>query len=232
MPAAGTGPDGAMVSAVSIVKRFGGRTALAGVDLSVAAGEYVALMGPNGAGKTTLLRILALLSRPTSGRVSIGGLDPRRQGDAVRRQIGYLSHRTMLYGDLSARQNLTFYARLYGLPDARRRLETLIERVGLGGRSDDLVRTYSRGMQQRLAIARALLHDPRLLLLDEPHTGLDAAAGALLDDLLEESRRAGCTLLMATHDARRAEALCDRIVVLERGRLCALSPQPNAESAR
>lgn len=213
--------DGALVAARGVVKRYGMRMALAGLDLTVAPGEAVALLGPNGAGKTTLLRILALLARPTAGEVRIGGLDPARRGDAIRRQIGYLSHRTLLYGDLSARQNLAFYARLYGLSEGPRRSAALLERVGLDGRGDDPVRTYSRGMQQRLAVARALLHAPRLLLFDEPYAGLDAAAAALLDGLLAEALASGCTLLMATHDLTRAQALCTRYVALERGRAVA-----------
>jgi heme exporter protein A len=208
-----------MLAARGVSKRYAARTALADVDLDVAEGEAVALLGPNGAGKTTLLRILALLARPSAGQVRIAGLDPARHGDAIRRQIGYLAHHTLLYGDLSARQNLAFYARLYGLADGRRRGEDLLERVGLEGRGDDPVRTYSRGMQQRLAIARALLHAPRLLLFDEPYAGLDAAAVALLDELLTEAVGAGCTLLMATHDLDRARAHCTRYVALERGRL-------------
>ncbi len=200
-------------------KRFGQRRALAGVDLVIARGEAVGLVGPNGAGKTTLLRTLALLSRPRIGTVRIAGLDSRRDPGSIRRLVGYLSHQTLLYPDLSAAQNLTYCARLYDVPNARARVMELLGRLGLAERRDDLVRTLSRGMQQRLAIARTLLHRPRLLLLDEPHTGLDPRAVSLLDALLGEAHSDGCTLLMSGHDIPRAAGLCDRLVLMERGRV-------------
>ncbi len=182
-------------------------------------GEFVTLVGPNGAGKTTLLRILAALTRPTSGTVRIGGLDPRRDGPEVRRQIGFLSHRTLLYGDLTAEQNLRFYARMYDVEEAAARIAHLLERVGLADRRHDLVRTFSRGMQQRLAVARAVLHHPRLLLLDEPYTGLDPRAAQTMTDLMRELAGEGCTILMTTHNLERGLAVGQRIVVLARGRV-------------
>ncbi len=153
------------------------------------AGEYVTLVGPNGAGKTTLLRILATLIRPTSGTVRIAGMDVARAGPEIRRYIGFLSHRTLLYEDLTAEQNLRFYARLYGIPDASARMDELLQRVGLADRRHDLVRTFSRGMQQRLAVARALIHCPSILLLDEPYTGLGPDAAGALQSLLERTLR-------------------------------------------
>ncbi len=200
-------------------KSFGPRVALAGVDLSVEAGEFVTLVGPNGAGKTTLLRILATLTRPTSGAVRIAGLDPARAGNEVRRHIGFLSHRTLLYGDLTAEQNLDFYARMYDLDDGRSRIESLLEQVGLATRRYDLVRTLSRGMQQRLSVARAMLHRPRILLLDEPYTGLDPNAAQILTDLLIELAGEGCTVLLTTHNLERGLAAARRVAVLARGRL-------------
>lgn len=208
-----------------LVKRFGYHAALAGVDLTVRRGEAVALLGPNGAGKTTLLRVLALLCRPTSGTVRIAGQDAPAQANALRRQVGFLSHQTLLVQDLSCRQNLLFYARLYGLPDADARVSAVLGRLGLRDRQDDRVRSLSRGLQQRLAIARAFLHGPSLLLLDEPHAGLDGDAATVLDAWLGELRGQGCTLLMSSHDAERATLLCERLVYLERGRVVADRPR-------
>ncbi len=209
----------AMLEARGLVKSFGPRVALAGVDLVVQPGEFVTLVGPNGAGKTTFLRVLATLTRPTSGTVRIAGLDPTRDGEAVRRRIGFLSHRTLLYGDLTAEQNLRFYARMYGVEEATARIDSLLERVGLAARRHDLVRTFSRGMQQRLAVARAILHRPQLLLLDEPYTGLDPEAAQTLTDLLMGLVDEGCTILLTTHNLERGLSVGRRVVVLAHGRV-------------
>jgi len=206
-----------MIEARNVTKAFGHRATLAGVSLSVTAGESVALVGPNGAGKTTLLRIMATLTCPTSGLVRIAGLDPARNGSDIRRQIGFLSHRTLLYEDLTAEQNLRFYARMYDLADDSARITDLLEQVGLIKRRHDLVRTFSRGMQQRLAVARAVLHRPRVLLLDEPYTGLDPGAAQVLSDLLTRLVAEGCTVLLTTHDLGHALAASQRIVILVRG---------------
>lgn len=208
-----------MIETYALTKSFGLRTALSRVTLQVAAGEFVALVGPNGAGKTTLLRLLATLSRPTSGTLTIAGLDPAKAGEAVRRQIGFLSHRTLLYDDLTAEQNLRFYARLYEVPDAPARIAALLERVNLAARRHDLVRTYSRGMQQRLALARAVLHRPVLLLLDEPYTGLDPQAAAALTALLHELAGEGCTIVMTIHDLTQGLALARRVIALWQGKV-------------
>lgn len=219
-----------MIEIQGLTKTFGPRTALDRINLSVDSGEFLALVGPNGAGKTTLLRILATLSRPSSGWVRIAGLDLRSNGDAIRQRIGFLSHRTLLYDDLTAEQNLRFYARMYDLDRPRQavgtqhdqvseRIEDLLERVGLGARRSDLVRTFSRGMKQRLAVARAVLHRPRLLLLDEPYTGLDPQAIDALRDLLGELAGEGSTILLTTHRLNRALAAGGRVLVLHRGQL-------------
>lgn len=208
-----------MVEVHNLVKSFGPRSALAGVDLSVEEGEFLTLVGPNGAGKTTLLRVLATLTRPTSGTVRIAGLDPGRAGDRARRRIGFLSHRTLLYDDLTAEQNLRFYARMYDLQGDTERIRYLTERVGLTERRHDLVRTFSRGMQQRLAVARAVLHQPQVLLLDEPYTGLDPNAAQVLTDLLAELAGEGCVVLLTTHNLERGLAVGRRVAVLARGRL-------------
>ncbi len=208
-----------MIEAHGLIKSFGPRAALDGVDLTVERGECVTVVGPNGAGKTTLLRILATLTRPTSGTVRIGGLDPNRTGSEVRRLIGFLSHRTLLYEDMTAEQNLRFYARMYDLEDGPARVDELLGQVGLADRRHDLVRTFSRGMQQRLAVARALLHRPPLLLLDEPYTGLDPQASRSLTDLLTGLAGEGCTILLTTHDLDQGLAVGQRVVVLARGRV-------------
>ena len=208
-----------MIQAKKIVKSFGPRFALAGVDLSVEAGEFVTLLGPNGAGKTTLLRILATLTRPTSGTLLIDGLDPSQVGDEARRRIGFLSHRTLLYDDLTAEQNLNFYARMYDVGDGQPRIESLLKQVGLLTRRHDLVRTFSRGMQQRLSVARAVLHHPQVLLLDEPYTGLDPNAAQVLTDLLSELAGEGCAVILTTHNLERGLMAGRRVVVLVRGRI-------------
>lgn len=187
------------------------------LDLAIARGEFVALLGPNGSGKSTLIRLLAGLSKPTGGTIHIGGWELPREALAVRAQIGLVSHKPLLYENLTARENLQFFARLYDLHDMTGRINTLLERVGLAKRGHDLVRTYSRGMQQRLSIARALLHHPSVLLLDEPYTGLDQDASAILDGLLQEAQRDGHTILMATHQLDRAARLTSRVIILSRG---------------
>ncbi len=217
----GTASAQPVIQVRRLVKRFGPKTVLRGLDLEVRAGEFLALLGPNGAGKTTLLRILASLSRPTAGEVRIGGYRLPHQAAAVRRRLGVVSHQPLLYGDLSAEENLRFYARLYGLGNSAERIEQVLDLVGLGARRRDLVRTYSRGMQQRLAIARALLHDPEVLLLDEPYTGLDQDASAMLDSVLRQVAAQGRTVVMTSHDLSRAAALATRFAVLSRGRIVA-----------
>jgi heme exporter protein A len=208
-----------VIEARELRKTFGPRTALDGIDLSVDAGEFVALLGPNGAGKTTLLRILSTLSRPSSGTVKVAGLDLGSAGEEARRRIGFLSHRTLLYDDLTAEQNLRFYARMYDIDENSARLDHLLKRVGLDLRRSDLVQTFSRGMKQRLALARAVLHQPQLLLLDEPYTGLDPQAAEMLRNLLHELAGEGCAILLTTHRLSRAVSTGHRILVLHRGQL-------------
>lgn len=220
-----------MIEVRRLVKSFGPRAALASVDLAVAVGEFVTLVGPNGAGKTTLLRILATLTRPTSGTVYIAGMDLARSGEDVRRKIGFLSHRTLLYDDLTAEQNLRFYARMYDLGESLARIQGLLERVGLAARRYDLVRTFSRGMQQRLAVARAVLHRPQVLLLDEPYTGLDSQAAQVLTDLLANLVGEGCTVLLTTHNLAQGLAVSQRVVVLARGQVVHDVPRAEVDHA-
>ncbi|HEU4557930.1 MAG TPA: heme ABC exporter ATP-binding protein CcmA, partial [Longimicrobium sp.] len=176
-------PPAPAVVARGVEKWYGPLAAVRGIDFTLHSGEFLTVFGPNGAGKTTLLRILCGAVKPTRGEVTVGGDDVA--ADAARRRIGLLSHQTFLYPGLSAAENLDFYARLYGLPRRRERVEEALLSVGLQDRRGDRVRTFSRGMQQRLALARTLLHGPSVVLLDEPYTGLDPHAAAMLREVLE-----------------------------------------------
>jgi heme exporter protein A len=206
-----------MIFTHALTKTFGLRPILRGVNLEVAAGECVALLGPNGAGKTTLIRILSTLVRPTLGRVVVAGYALPGAAAEVRRRLGVVAHHTLLYTDLTAEENLQFYARVYGLDRPGPRIGAVLARVGLTTRRRDLVRTFSRGMQQRLALARALLHEPQVMLLDEPYTGLDPEASTVLDEVLRGVAAQGRTVLLTTHDLPRAVALANRVVILYRG---------------
>lgn len=206
-----------MIEVRKLVKLFGAKKVLRGLDFCVEEGEFVALLGPNGAGKTTFLRILASLSRPTGGDVRVAGYRLPSQAAAVRARLGVVTHQPLLYGDLTAEENLRFYGRMYGLENVSQRIESVLELVGLLPRRRDLVRTFSRGMQQRLAIGRAILHDPDVLLFDEPHTGLDQDACDMLDQVLREVAARGRTVVMTSHDLARVENLASRFDVLSRG---------------
>ena len=206
-----------MITVKKLVKRFGLKTVLRGVDFEVEPGEFVALLGPNGAGQTTFLRILASLSRPSLGEVNIAGYRLPNQAAHVRARLGVVSHLPLLYGDLTAEENLLFYARMYNISNIEARSTEILEMVGLDTRRRDLVRTFSRGMQQRLAIGRAVLHDPQVVLLDEPYTGLDQDASSMLDNVLKTVAAKGRTVVMASHDLARAEDLATRFDILSRG---------------
>lgn len=202
-----------------LIKTYGLLPVLRKLDLTIARGEFVALLGPNGSGKSTLLRQLTGSSRPTGGMIRVGGWELPKEAAAVRAQIGLVSHQSLLYDNLTARENLLFFARLYNLKNVDERITTLLAQVGLNKRAHDLVRTFSRGMQQRLSIARALLHAPDILLFDEPYTGLDQDAAAILDDMLEAAYADGHTIIMATHQIDRAARLASRVVILSRGKV-------------
>lgn len=208
-----------MIKIEGLVKNFGANTVLRGINLHVQAGDFVSLVGSNGAGKTTLLRIVATLLKPTNGQVLIGGWSLPENADKVRRYIGLVSHHALLYGDLTAAENLAFYARLYQLDRREERVSDALRMVGLAARQRDPVRTFSRGMIQRLTIARATLHEPDVLLLDEPYTGLDQDATKLLDDLLQRESEKGRTIFLITHDLARGLNLCHRILILDRGKI-------------
>jgi len=213
-----------MISTHSLVKKFGFQPVLRGVNLDVGEGEFVALLGPNGAGKTTLMRLISGLTRPDLGEIRVGGHRQPQEGSAVRRMLGVVSHHPLLYTDLTAEENLSFYARMYGLRQPAKRIAEVLSLVGLSARRRDPVRAYSRGMQQRLAIARAILHDPQVMLFDEPHTGLDPAAATMLDGLLRGVAARGRTVLMTTHDLARALSLASRVMILTSGKIAHTTP--------
>ena len=208
---------GVVVEAERLGKSFGRTAVLRDVGLRITAGETIALFGPNGAGKSTLLRVCGTLMTPTAGALRLFGGDGRSA--AARRRIGLVAHQSFLYPDLTARENLLFYSSLYGLADGARLADAWLARVDLADACDRPVRAFSRGMEQRLSLARALLHDPELVLLDEPWSGLDAAAADWLDALLGELRARGRTVVAATHDFARGLGVADRAVILHRGRI-------------
>jgi heme exporter protein A len=202
-----------------LAKSFGHQVALRGVDLQVAEGEFLTLFGPNGAGKTTLIRIVASLTRPTGGTARVRGEDLDGAATSLRRHIGLISHNPLLYGDLTPDENLIFFSRMYDLPDAAARIDTVLEQVGLTARRRDPVRTFSRGMVQRLTIARAILHDPAIMLLDEPYTGLDLQAADMLRSVLQDLAASNRTVILTTHNLEQGLEMCDRAAILNRGRV-------------
>jgi len=210
------------VTFTEVTRNFGRRRALNRVSFSCRSGEIVALLGANGAWKSTLLAIAATLLEPTSGEVRYGAHTARTGGAALRARIGLLAHDLYVYPELSAAENLRFFARLYGASDTERRVDDALERAGLTDRRDDPVAGFSRGMRQRLAIERALLHQPRLALLDEPFTGLDDASMSALKGRLAALRASGCIAILTTHDLEAIEAIADRALVLAGGRITAV----------
>jgi heme exporter protein A len=209
----------AAVEVSELSKNFGSAAALGGVDFSVPAGEFITIFGPNGAGKTTMMRILATLARPSGGSVRIFGEDTRTAAAEVRRRIGLVTHRSLLYASLSAFENVSFFARMFEVADPEQRAREILTELGLEHRMNDAVQTYSRGMEQRCAIARALVHGPDVLLLDEPFSGLDPDARARLRGLLARPENGGHTIILTSHDLSHGADQADRVAILARGRL-------------
>jgi heme exporter protein A len=210
-----------IIEVQGLTKIYGLLPVLKSLDLTIMHGEYIALLGPNGSGKSTLLRLLSGLSKPTQGTIRIGGWEIPKEAMAVRSQIGMVSHKPLLYENLTAHENLNFFTKLYNIPLSERetRINGLLAQVGLKRRATSLVRTFSRGMQQRLSIARALLNEPDVLFFDEPYTGLDQDAGDMLDDLLKTAHGENRTVVMTTHQLHRASNLASRAVILSRGKI-------------
>jgi heme exporter protein A len=222
--------DAPAVAARGVEKWYGPLPAVRGIDFTLAPGEFVTVFGPNGAGKTTLLRLLCGAVKPTRGTVTVGGEDVAAS-DSARRRIGLLSHQTFLYPGLSAAENLDFYARLYGLPRRKERVEQALVSVGLQDRRGDRVRTFSRGMQQRVALARTLLHAPTVVLLDEPYTGLDPHAAAMLRAVLERLKDGRTTVVLVTHNLSQGLEQADRVVVQVGGRWVSDEPRAAVDAA-
>jgi heme ABC exporter ATP-binding subunit CcmA len=204
-----------IIEMIDVSKKFGRHVALNGVTLSVFTGESFAILGPNGAGKTTLVRTLSTLLKPTSGTVKIAGYDAFEEPEKIKRQIGVVSHNPFLYDDLTAHENLAFYTDLYGV--GQEHVDALIKKVDLHERRDNLVGEFSRGMKQRLSIARALLHEPQILILDEPGAGLDIQSKRMFYGTIKELNKKGTTVLLTTHYLDEAEELCQKAAILDRG---------------
>ncbi len=214
------------VAVDDVSRHFGRRRAVSRVTFTARAGTILGLLGPNGAGKSTMLAMLATLLRPTSGAVRFGSLDPREHGAQLRSRIGVLGHDLFLYPELTAQENLAFFAGLYHHDDPSAVAAGALERAGLADRARDPVHSFSRGMRQRVALERALIHAPRLALLDEPFTGLDDASAAALVGRLRALREAGVIVILATHDLELADGLLDEALFLRDGRVASITSRP------
>lgn len=208
-----------MIEIKKLTKQADNKLILRGIDLSITQGETVAILGPNGAGKSTLLKVLATLIKPTSGLVKINGLDLNKDHIEVKKMFGYLPHSSLLYDHYTPLENLMFFGNLYGVKDVENRARQLVNEVGLSFFINEPVKNFSRGMIQRIAIARAIIHEPKIMLLDEPHTGLDQGAITILNDVVLSMKEKGCTTLMVTHDFKQAAAICDRIIIVKNGKI-------------
>jgi heme exporter protein A len=218
------------VIVTNLTKRFGFKPILRSLNFQADAGEFVALLGPNGTGKTTFLRILSSLTRFSQGEIHINGFHLPRQAAQIRQHLGVVTHQPLLYEDLSAAENLQFYGQIYGVSDLKNRIDEILEMVGLSNRRNDYVRTYSRGMQQRLAIGRAILHRPPLLLFDEPYTGLDQEACNILDLILRKVTEDGHTIIMTSHDLPRTAQLASRFDIMLSGKIFTSFHQSDIQS--
>ena len=218
-----------VVEVADIARAFGSRKAVAGVSFSLAPGDCLAVFGPNGAGKTTLLRLLACLLKPSSGTARLAGI-PLPGGATARSRVGLISHHTMLYEALSARENVSFAARLYGVRDHSTRVDDSLRRMSMLERADAPVRLLSRGMQQRVSIARAMVHSPHLVLADEPYSGLDESGARALTALLRELRSAGTAIIIVTHNLAEGLSLATHAAVMHRGRFLRYDPSAAIDS--
>lgn len=208
-----------MIQIKKLIKQADTKLILRGIDLSIEKGETVAILGPNGAGKSTLLKVIATLIKPSSGEVKINGLDLKKNGNDIKKLMGYLPHSSLLYEHYSPLDNLVFFGNLYGVKGVEEKAVKLIKDVGLSFFLKEPVKNFSRGMIQRTAIARAIIHEPELLLLDEPHTGLDQGAISILNDVIISMKQKGATTLMVTHDFKQAAEICDRIIIIKDGKV-------------
>jgi len=213
-----------MIHVHDITKNFGSMTVLDNVNFSVKGGEFLTIVGPNGAGKTTLIKIMATLVNATGGTVEIGGFNVKKSPEKVRGIIGVISHNTYLYNELTAGENLKFFEKMYAIPDSDKRVDEVLGETGLSDRKHDRVGTFSRGMKQRLSIARAILHKPAVLLLDEPYTGLDQQASASLESVLDSLTGSGITTIMISHDLKRGLALADQVMIMASGTVAYHAP--------
>jgi heme exporter protein A len=209
----------ALIEIKDLIKNFGRKKVLKRVNLKIKKGEFLTLFGPNGAGKTTLLKTVATVINPDGGEIIVNGSKLSEEAIEIRRKVGFVSHNPLLYDDLTSEENLKFYARMYEVKDYERKIDFLLKKVGLFHRKYDLVRTFSRGMLQRLAIARTLVHDPEILLLDEPYTGLDPGASNMLDELLSALKDEGHTFFMTSHDLEKGYNLATRVAVIVDGEI-------------
>jgi len=207
------------IEARGLEKSYGENRALRGIDLTVRSGERLVVFGPNGAGKTTLLKLLSTLAKPSAGSVRLNGLDAGGKGSRIRRQVSLVSHLTFLYDDLTIHENLEFYGRMYDVTGLENRIREVTAWVRLESRLHDRVGTLSRGLQQRVSIARAVLHEPSILFLDEPEIGLDPQAATVIRDILENIGSGGRTVVMTTHNLERGLSLGDRIIIMDRGKI-------------
>ena len=208
-----------VIEVQGLTKSFGNHLALRGIDLEVRQGESVVIFGPNGAGKTTLIKVLATIMNPSSGRILVDGLSLKNNAEEIQRRIGVVTHQTFLYSNLTAYENLEFYSRMYDVPRLRERIHEVVAMVGMTSRLHDRVGTLSRGMQQRLSLARSLLHKPAIMLLDEPETGLDQQAISMLWKALETEGEEKRTIILTTHNLERGLELGDRLLILDKGKI-------------
>ena len=231
MAGASSASQALAIEVCGLTKFFNHRPALRGIDLKIRRGESVAIFGPNGAGKTTLIKTLATIMKPSQGTIMIDGLNINDNAEEARRRIGVVTHQTFLYGNLTAYENLEFYSRMYDVPRARERIHEVVSIVGMTSRLHDRVGTLSRGMQQRISIARALLHKPNIMLLDEPETGLDQQSTATLWETLKQEGTVKRTIILTTHSLERGLELGDRILILAGGKVVFQKPRPGLDLA-